>query len=433
MDELKSRFDDAVGGITAPPTDVRRITARGKKRQRWYLAGSAAALAAMVAIGVLGVSALLGADDNDVAGDRKQMSSARFQTDYPQTRRNPQEVIGVLEVDAAEGTICSTAYFPWAKAAQVHERVPLSRVDPVYITLFEPPTGYESPICLTAARSKLARIIEKPHLFYVDYHEKDTGGNHAQSEPLAPWPDEQPEPAPSSPPEDRTATEVVEHLRRYVHLCRGFDFYYRDEIEGSAYRPVQCGAETEMVEDGRPVEAPGTPGPIEGDDFETRYLSGPDLVVYAFQDREARDAWLATEHPGLGGRVYGEEWVIDVMDRDLYRRVVASAPQGAEEAIAPEDEVVYGDHSLETAEPIRRVGVSLPEAIETARAQEELLIAEPVVYRGPDAETRRAWHVVLRRCIPSYGGTHADPSCEGEQTHVVIDVRSGTVLAEFVT
>jgi len=116
---------------------------------------------------------------------------ARFQTVYPETRRNPQEDHGILEIDAEAGTICSDAYFPWARAAQVHERVPLTPVDPVYITIFEPPTAWRSEICIDANRDDLQHIIDEPHRFYVDYHERDKGGKVARSEPLAPRPQEE--------------------------------------------------------------------------------------------------------------------------------------------------------------------------------------------------------------------------------------------------
>jgi hypothetical protein len=114
-------------------------------------------------------------------------SFARFATRYPETRRNPQEVIGVVEIDAEAGTICSSAYLPWARAAQVHMKVADTEfpgTDPVFITIFEPPTEFRATICREANPMKLAQILEDPAGFYIDYHEKDEGGMEARSEPL---------------------------------------------------------------------------------------------------------------------------------------------------------------------------------------------------------------------------------------------------------
>lgn len=112
-------------------------------------------------------------------------SFARFATRYPETRRNPQEVIGTVEIDAEAGTICSTAYLPWARAAQIHMKVPDTEfpgADPILITIFEPPTDFRATICRDTDSTKLLEILGDPGGFYIDYHERDAGGKEARSE-----------------------------------------------------------------------------------------------------------------------------------------------------------------------------------------------------------------------------------------------------------
>lgn len=112
-------------------------------------------------------------------------SSARFATRYPATQRNPQEVVGVVEIDAEAGTICSTAYLPWARAAQIHMKAPPDDefpIDGVFITIFDPPAEFQASICTEADPAKLSQVLSDPDGFYIDYHEKDSGGMEARSE-----------------------------------------------------------------------------------------------------------------------------------------------------------------------------------------------------------------------------------------------------------
>ena len=47
----------------------------------------------------------------------------------------------------------------------------------------------------------------------------------------------------------------------------------------------------------------------------------------------------------------------------------------------------------------------------------------------PPSSVIPAWMVTTRRCVPSYGGHHAEPDCEGDSRHILIDAKTGKRLA----
>lgn len=235
-------------------------------------------------------------------------------------------------------------------------------------------------------------------------------------------------PPPASPPEDQVAAEVIEALRANASLCRGYDFQFKGEIEGQPYRPVQCDAQTRLADLAEsPSPTPGTPPSIE-------YIAGPKLVIYAFADPETRATWVETVQAPLGGRLVGDDWVIDVMDRTAYREIESQVP-GQKEAISPRDAWSFEGHLLEAEAGGKGSRVSLDEAVSTARNNEEVLLVELITYtnEAEDIEGLRAWHIVLRRCVPPYGGIHAESGCEGLQSHVIIHARNRAVVARFTT
>ena len=215
--------------------------------------------------------------------------------------------------------------------------------------------------------------------------------------------------------------EVIEDLRTHARLCRNFDFQFKGELDGQSYRPVQCGAKVRVPNDF------ATPRPQFG------YVRGPTLVIYGFVDVESRDSWVEAVQAPLGGRVIGGTWAVDVMGPSAYRKVLSAVPEDG--AIAPGGARSFGQNLIEELTNRGRPQISLSEAVEVARDGEELVQAELVLYSDETTEDVQAipsWHIVLRRCVPAYGGLHAEYRCEGLQTHVIVDAETGELITKFV-
>jgi hypothetical protein len=416
MDDLKSRFDAATEGIAPPPADAQRVMSRGRQvRIRRRVAGGAMTAGVLVCL-VVAAANLRPPQPDEIRPTQDDPSFARYEIELGQGfNADGEEVegVGFLEVDGGDNEICLDAAVKGATSRHLHRRDGSSEIS-------LPDSSAPARTCHKVPGDVIGDILANHEAWYVEFHDQESGGTI----------DSDLNPLPQSPIEDRVASEVLEHLRRHVGICRGFDFQFKDELEGTPYRPVQCGAEIRFRNaDVAPTKGTG----IEAEPPSApRYVRGPQVVVYGFQDRGSRDAWLAREQPPLGGRIYGENWVIDVIERDLYGRVAAAATPGAEEAIGPSDSLSFENRTIEPADG-SKTPVSLSRAVAKARDQEELLGAELVVYSDEDVKGVDAWHIVLRRCVQNYGGEHADPTCSGEQTHVIVDAASAAILARFET
>jgi hypothetical protein len=235
---------------------------------------------------------------------------------------------------------------------------------------------------------------------------------------------------------DRTALSLIDDLRP-MSLCRGYDFYYKEDIAGEPYRPVQCGAEFhlrwssgEVTEPGQPTQAP--PTPLE----ETRSIvRGPDIMIYAFASRDAKRAWMEANAAPWGGRIAGDEWVIDVITPDAFERVRdALTHRGATVVGSPNETWQVGRHVVERPGPALRPEVPLRRVSRGLQGTPELISAELGLYSDLDDSDRKpvaAWIITYRKCVPAYGGEDASPECRGHELHIVLDARTGKRIATF--
>jgi hypothetical protein len=230
---------------------------------------------------------------------------------------------------------------------------------------------------------------------------------------------------------DKTAHRLIDDLKP---LCSGYDFYFKAEVAGELYRPVQCGMQSDIA-----LGPSRTPTPVgENVDVRVRLVKGPSFVLYAFADSEGRDAWLDTHAPPWDGRIVGTEWVVEVMDRTRFREVQKAMPEEEVERVyPPAANWRVGSHVVETLPDDYEPGVSLRSATrgfrEAREALMEVLGAELGAYRNLDQSDVAvpAWIVTTRRCIPSYGGRHAAPDCGGDQLYIVIDAATGKKITSF--
>lgn len=416
MDDLKSRFDAATDGIAPPPADAQRVMSRGRQaRIRRRVAGGAMT-AGVLACVLWAAGSIRPPQPDEIRPTQDDPSFARYEIELGQGfNADGEEVqgLGFVEVDRDDREICLDAAVRGATSRHLHRRDGNSDVS-------LPNVSATARSCHTMPGDVIGDILANHEEWYIEFHNRGSGGTIVSDL----------NPLPPSPTEDRVAGEVLEHLRRHAGICWDFGFQFKDELEGVPYRPVQCGTQIRF----RNADVPTTEGTgtVTEPPTAPRFVRGPKVVVYGFQDRESRDAWLALEQPPLTGRIYGGRWVIDIMERDLYRRIAAGAPPGAEEAIGPSESLSFENGTIEPADG-SKTRLSLSRAVAKARDQEELLGAELVVYSDEDFEGVDAWHIVLRRCVQNYGGEHADPTCSGEQTHVIVDAESAAILARFET
>jgi hypothetical protein len=220
---------------------------------------------------------------------------------------------------------------------------------------------------------------------------------------------------------DALATSLIQDLQ--PTLCSSSDFYFKSEIDGELYRPVQCGMETALR------QAPG-------DEPEITLKRGPTLVLYAFSDPELQEQWLSRHVAPFGGRIAGDDWVIDVMDPDGLSHVRKAISEHRFSVVAqPSSTWRLDNHAAELA-PARAVPrVPLDQVGQhPALRVGETLSANLVRYSDRDLPRNRprlSWLIVLRKCVPSYGGPHADPGCQGDQDHFIFDARNGRVWDRF--
>lgn len=230
---------------------------------------------------------------------------------------------------------------------------------------------------------------------------------------------------------DEIALGVVDDLGPF---CRGYDFYYKAAFGPALYRPVQCGMDMALIPRTDPLsETAPTPGPspsLSDDDFRTRLLRGPRLLVHAFSTNAAKEAWVDAHEPFRGGRFEGDAWVVDVIYRANFAGV---RDELSAESVTARPRRVWriGERFVEDAPrgllvevPLRRASRHIVEG--TA----EILAAQLGSY-SEGGDLFPAWVVTVRRCVPQYGGIHASPYCAGDRHHVVIDAVSGRRIASF--
>ena len=215
-------------------------------------------------------------------------------------------------------------------------------------------------------------------------------------------------------------------------FCRGYDFYFKSEIEGEPFRPVQCGMDSVLRHGPAPTASP-SPG-VEPPRYPVVMVRGPTLVLYAFSDTESRDAWTENHVPPWGGRLAGSRWVVDVMDRDSFGAIrVQLAPEMSSVVARPTRVWSYGDHRLAPFPDGYEPDVALRRASRRlAFARGEVLGAQLGMYSDAGiTQPVAAWVVTLRKCVPQYGGRHAARGCSGDQMHVVIDASTARRLTSF--
>lgn len=217
---------------------------------------------------------------------------------------------------------------------------------------------------------------------------------------------------------DEAAHVVMEELGPH---CRNFDFHFKSEILGQPYRPVQCGGRSETV--------PGSSAP------EVASVRGPTLVLYSFATEAGREAW-SEDHAGLWvGRLTGPRWIVDVLDRSVFGNIKARLGEQTLQVAEPPATWRLGRHSMQPSPADLTPAVSLQEAAqELTQHDEELWGAQLGLYQDskrPRVEPVPAWLITVRSCVPSYGGKHAAPSCQGDRLHVIVDATTGTHIASF--
>lgn len=219
---------------------------------------------------------------------------------------------------------------------------------------------------------------------------------------------------------DQAAHVVIEELG---HHCRNFDFHFKSEILGQPYRPVQCGGRSEIV--------PGTSPP------EVASTRGPTLVLYSFATEGGRKAW-SEDHPPLWvGRLTGQRWIVDVLDRSVFGNIEARLGEHTLHLQVAEPPAIwrFGRHSMQPSPADLTPAVSLQEAAqELTQQDEELWGAQLGLYqdsRRPRVRPVPAWLITVRNCVPSYGGKHAAPSCQGDRLHVIVEATTGTQITSF--
>lgn len=218
---------------------------------------------------------------------------------------------------------------------------------------------------------------------------------------------------------DTTALLLIDKLGTH---CRNYDFHFKTDVGGVAYRPVQCGGRSEIVPASDPPEA----APARG----------PTLVLYSFATETARRSW-SDAHPALwAGRLTGETWIVDVMDSSVFGDIQARLTKITLRASEPPAIWRFGRHSMQAASRPLTPAVSLQEAAEqlTGRDQ-EVLGAQLGHYRDTKRAQLRpvpAWLITVRTCVPSYGGQHASPNCRGTRHHAIVDATTGARITTFV-
>ena len=399
------------------PLDVGALPRRATrlKLQRFVAAGTVVML--LGGGGTLAIANWERRSDGPVppAGQEAVGDFARYEIELGQgsdANGEPVPGSGFVEVDAEDDEICIDADVKGVTQLHMHH-------EPTGETLaFPDRVGFPDRVvdgrgdCFPTPPDVTRSILNAHDEWYVEFHNEGSGGTiRSELRPLPP-----------PPIEDRVASEVIEHLQVHARLCRGFDFFFRVTYATGSYRPVQCGAETRVKDVF--VETPP-------EDPVITFIRGPGLVVYGFSDTSVRDSWLEGHPVPLGGRVVGDLWIVDVMNRSIYRRIASAAIEGAEEAIGPPDAMRIDEHMIEPLEGGYWPEVSLGSAVDTARIREELLGAQLVIYSDEtteDVQAIKSWLITLRRCVEGYGGMHAAPDCEGDQTYVVVDAETGEVM-----
>jgi hypothetical protein len=241
----------------------------------------------------------------------------------------------------------------------------------------------------------------------------------------------------SAPPIDRPAREdpvdarAFDVLEDLGSICAGYDFYFKTDLGPAEYRPVECGMIQELVPAGPPPATP-PPSPPSVDELSSRLVRGPRAVVYAFSSRAAKRLWLEAHEPFRGGRIAGEDWVVDVVPPSEFPSVRNELPGGRVVA-HPRSSWTVGEHVVSDP-PIDFRPVPLRRVSRAAIAHHrELLAAELASYRHGDSRGVPAWVLTFRRCVPQFGGVHASTECEGDRLHIVFDASSGERVATFTS
>jgi hypothetical protein len=173
-----------------------------------------------------------------------------------------------------------------------------------------------------------------------------------------------------------------------------------------------------------------------GDEPEITLTRGPALVLYAFSEPRTQEEWLAQHVPPFGGRLAGDGWVIDVMDPDGLEHVRKAISEHRFSVVAKPSTTWRLDNHVAELPPagvVPRVPLGQVGKHPALRVG-ETLSANLVRYSDRDLPRNRprlSWLVILRKCIPSYGGPHADPGCQGDHDHFIFDARTGEPWDRF--
>jgi hypothetical protein len=234
---------------------------------------------------------------------------------------------------------------------------------------------------------------------------------------------------------DRTALSLIDDLRP-ASLCRSYDFYYKEEIAGEPYRPVQCGAEFHLRWSSGVVTQPSQPSQAPTPLAETRsIIRGPDIVIYAFASRAAKRAWMQANDPLWGGRLSGPTWLIDATSPHVLDRVRGALSELKPFVVASGTQTWgVGNHVIEWRRPEVKPRVPLRRASRGLQGTPELISAELGLYSDLDDSGGRpvaAWIITYRKCVPAFGSEDASPECLGHELHIVIDAQTGEEIVTF--
>jgi hypothetical protein len=222
-------------------------------------------------------------------------------------------------------------------------------------------------------------------------------------------------------------------------FCDGYDFYYVSEIGDGLYRPAQCGMRTSLrmlADEVAPALGSSPtpmPSPTSGPVVQKRLLRGPRVLVYSFSSSAIKELWLKDHPPFWGGRIAGDEWVVDVVYPSRFAAVRQELPAGdvvsrGTRAWRLGDYVVNplpDRYEPEFALPrVSRVLITRPP---------ELLAAQLGRFGEKGTPGVPAWIITFRQCVPQYGGEHASLECSLDRGHLVIDAETGRRIARFST
>ena len=217
-------------------------------------------------------------------------------------------------------------------------------------------------------------------------------------------------------------------------LCRSYDFYFKKELEGGEYRPVQCGMQTRF---GGPAADPASPSPPASPSRTWLLTRGPQVVLYSFSDSVVKGAWLDDRTNPWGGRLAAGLWVVDVPDPSRFKQVRLLLARWDPRVVAPPSDewTIKGGHVVDPLPDDFDPRFSLARASRRlGRNDGELLAATLGSYRDEEHGVKpvEAWIFTARRCVPQYGGRNAAANCRRDETFVVVDATTGRVVARFV-